>query len=65
MYHSDGTEASFLTVRTLINSQRVSFETIELPKTPRLTPDQISQIDQQRGAGDLDEKETVFKPNNE
>ena len=48
-----------------LNSQRVSFETIELPKTPRLTPDQISQIDQQRGAGDLDEKETVFKPNNE
>ena len=48
-----------------LNSQRVSFETIELPKTPRLTPDQITQIDQQRGAGDLDEKETVFKPNNE
>ena len=48
-----------------LNSQRVSFETIELPKTPQLTPDQISQIDQQRGAGDLDEKETVFKPNNE
>ena len=48
-----------------LNSQRVSFETIELPQTPRLTPDQISQIDQQRGAGDLDEKETVFKPNNE
>lgn len=38
-------------------SQRKSFEDVKQPATPRLTPDQIQQIDQARAAGELDEKE--------
>lgn len=52
-------------------SQRQSFESIKSPSTPKLTPDQMAQIDQAKAAGTLGEmgamddemnKETVFTP---
>ena len=45
-----------------LNSQRVSFEKIELPATPKLTPDQVDQINQANEAGDIEEKNTVYTP---
>jgi len=45
-----------------LNSQRVSFEKIELPASPRLTPDQVDQINQANEAGDIEEKNTVYTP---
>ena len=48
-----------------LNSQRVSFEKIDLPSTPQLTPDQVAQIDQAKAAGDIDEKSTIFTPTKE
>lgn len=53
-----------------LSSQRQSFENLDTPKTPKLTPDQLAQIQQAKSAGSLgeldietDDKKTVFTPN--
>ena len=53
-----------------LSSQRQSFENLDTPKTPKLTPDQLAQIQQAKAAGSLgeldietDDKKTVFTPN--